>query len=527
ELRSDSALGVAGLTECARRGSVLVANSLGSGVLESGTLLGFLPRIAERLLGEDLLLPSIGTWWCGEPAALRDALKRVDRLVFKPADPAKHFDVIFGHDLDAKALVAFRQRLEANPEAFVAQELVHVSQAPVLSRDEKQRMEPRAIGLRGFAVATPAGYTVMPGGLTRVANSATARVVSMQRGGGSKDTWVMSPGQVDSSFTLLRTTVTPADLVRAPAGLPSRLAENLFWLGRYQERCDDMARLLRSTLGLKLQESDDEENSQQPLEELARVTGLIDVDSKDIDQALLSAALSGDEPNSLPANLKALQQVAFHLRERMSLDNWRILNNVLQDIPDSDEQEVTAALEWLDLVTVRLMTLSGFALDGMTRDNAWRFMSIGRRMERLIFQCAALQCAFEHDGTAGLTWLLRLSDSVVTYRARYMTSPEWLPVLDLVVVDASNPRSILFQARGVLGYLEVLQSAYGPCGAELLRDHVKFLMEMDRGKHLNPESEELRATISGLRGAALQLNDRLTQRFFNVGQARGWSSLRL
>jgi uncharacterized alpha-E superfamily protein len=102
-----------------------------------------------------------------------------------------------------------------------------------------------------------------------------------------------------------------------------------------------------------------------------------------------------------------------------------------------------------------------------------------------------------------------------------------LPVLDLVVVDASNPRSILFQARGVLGYLEVLQSAYGPCGAELLRDHVKFLMEMDRGKHLNPESEELRACISGLRDAALQLNDRLTQRFFNVGQARGWSSLRL
>ncbi|MEO6079607.1 MAG: circularly permuted type 2 ATP-grasp protein [Steroidobacteraceae bacterium] len=526
ELRSDSALGVAGLTDCARRGSVLIANALGSGVLESGTLLGFLPRIAERLLGQELQMPSIGTWWCGEPAALADALKRVDRLVFKPADPANNFDVIFGHDLDAKGLAEFKKRLEARPEAFVAQELVHVSQAPVLSRNAELLVEPRGVGLRVFAVATPAGYMVMPGGLTRVASSASARVVTMQRGGGSKDTWVMSPGQVDASFTLLRTTVTPADLVRAPAGLPSRLAENLYWLGRYQERCDDMARLLRQTLGLKLQDSDDEENAQQPLEELARQTGLIG-DDEDVEQALLTATLSQEEPGSLPVNLKSLQQVAFHLRERMSLDNWRVLNNVLQDIPDSDVQEVSTALEWLDMVTLRLMTLSGFALDGMTRDNAWRFMSIGRRLERLVFQCAALQCAFLHDGTAGLTWLLRLSDSAVTYRARYMVSPEWLPVLDLIVVDASNPRSVLFQAKGVLGYLEVLQKEYGPCGAELLREHVRFLTDMDRGRHLNPESEELRNTISGLRNAALQLNDRLTQRFFNVGQARTWSSLRV
>jgi uncharacterized circularly permuted ATP-grasp superfamily protein/uncharacterized alpha-E superfamily protein len=526
ELRSDSALGVAGLTECARRGTVLIANALGSGVLESGTLLGFLPRIAERLLGQELQMPSIGTWWCGEPAALADALKRVDRLVFKPADPSKGFDVIFGEDLDEKGLTEFKQRLETQPEAFVAQELVHVSQAPVLSRDADLRVEPRGVGLRVFAVATPAGYMVMPGGLTRVANSATARVVTMQRGGGSKDTWVMSPGQVDSSFTLLRTTVTPADLVRAPAGLPSRLAENLYWLGRYQERCDDMARLLRQTLGLKLQDSDDEENAQQPLEELARETGLIDT-SEDVEQALLTAALSLEESRSLPVHLKSLQQVAFHLRERMSLDNWRVLNNVLQGIPDSKEQEITRALEWLDLVTVRLMTLSGFSLDGMTRDNAWRFMSIGRRLERLVFQCAALQCAFLHDGTAGLTWLLRLSDSAVTYRARYMTSPEWLPVLDLIVVDGSNPRSVLFQAKGVLGYLEVLQAEYGPCGAELLRDHVHFLSTMDPGKHLSPDSPELRKVITGLRTAALELNDRLTQRFFNVGQARNWSSLRV
>jgi uncharacterized circularly permuted ATP-grasp superfamily protein/uncharacterized alpha-E superfamily protein len=525
ELRGDSALGVAGLTECARRGTVLIGNALGSGVLESGALLGFLPRIADRLLGEDLLLPSIGTWWCGEPAALRDALARIDRLVFKPADPAKPFDVIFGADLDRKGLAEFRKRLETNPEQFVAQELVQMSQAPVLSRDDSQRVEPRCVGLRVFAVATPSGYSVMPGGLTRVASSASARVVTMQRGGGSKDTWVMSPGQVDASFSLLRTTVTTADLVRAPAGLPSRLAENLFWLGRYSERCDDMARLLRLSLGLRLQESEDEENSQWPLQELAQETGLIQAGG-DADEALLDAALSPDHPGGLPSNLKALQQVAFHLRERMSSDNWRVLNNILNDLPEREDQDVGEALEWLDKLVTRLMTMSGFALDGMTRDIAWRFMSIGRRVERLIFQCAGVQCAFLHDGSAGLSWLLRLADSIVTYRARYMTSPEWLPVLDLVVLDASNPRSILFQAKGVLSYLEILESSYGPCGAELFRSHVKFLEGMDRGVHLNPESEQLRDTISGLRSAALELNNRLAKRFFNVGRATPATSVR-
>jgi uncharacterized alpha-E superfamily protein len=164
----------------------------------------------------------------------------------------------------------------------------------------------------------------------------------------------------------------------------------------------------------------------------------------------------------------------------------------------------------------------------MTRDNAWRFMSIGRRIERLNFLCSAVHCAFLHDGSAGLSWLLRLADSIVTYRARYMTSPEWLPVLDLVLLDGSNPRSVMFQAKGVKDYLEVLESSYGvPCGADLFRPHVEFLQAMDRDRHLNPDSAELRNAISGLRAASMALNDQLTQRFFNVGHAPAWAPLGL
>ena len=518
ELRSDSALGVAGLTDCARKGSVLIANSLGSGILESGALLGFLPALSERLLGQSLKLPSIATWWCGEPAALEDAIEKMDRLVFKPVDRSLDLDVVFGKDLDAKGRAALRARLQERPERYIAQELVHVSQAPVLSRQAGMGLEPRCVGLRVFAVATPGGYMVMPGGLTRVANSAKARVVSMQRGGASKDTWVLSPGQVDSSFTLLRTTVTADELVRSPAGLPSRLAENLYWFGRYEERCEDTARLLRLALGLKLQENEDEENSQLPIHELARDNDLFKPD-EDVDQKLLQAAVDIEHPAGLLGKLRALQQVAFHLRERMSHDNWRAINSLLDDAPEGEAKAVPGALQWLDVVATRLMTLSGFALDGMTRDHAWRFMSIGRRLERLTFQCGAVQSAFRHDGRSGLSWLLSLSDSIVTYRARYLASPEWLPVLDLVVVDASNPRSVLFQAGGMLDYLDVLERSYGPCGSELLRQHVQFLKTLDKARDLRPESKALRAAMAGLQAGALELNDVITRRFFNVRQS--------
>src|SRR5690606_13559795 len=187
---------------------------------------------------------------------------------------------------------------------------------------------------------------------------------------------------------------------------------------------------------------------------------------------------------------------------------------------------ISDALEWLDLLIATLMTLSGFALDGMARADARRFMSIGRRIERPGFLGAAVHCAFLHDGSAGRSWLLRLAGSTVTYRARYMTSPEWMPVLDLVVLDGSNPRSVMFQARGARDYLEMLESTYGvPCGADLFTPHVKFLAGMDRDRHLNPESLALREAISGLRAAAASLSDELTQRFFNVGHAPSWAPL--
>jgi uncharacterized alpha-E superfamily protein len=522
ELRADSALGVAGLTDCVRRGTVLVANALGSGVLESGALLGFLPKLSEALLGVPLKLPSIATWWCGEPAAATDALARLDRLVFKPADPARGFEPIFGEDLNDDGVRKLRASLQATPENFVAQELVQMSLAPVLSRDTG-RIAARGIGLRVFAIATPSGYIVMPGGLTRVASNANARVVSMQRGGGSKDTWVMSSGPVDTAFTLLRSTVGAADLVRNSSGVPSRVAENLFWLGRYEERCEDAARLLRVALGQKLHPGEEDEGSWSTIVALAEAFGLLKED-EDPDHGLLEAATRETKPLGLAGNLRNLEQTAFNLRDRMSQDNWRTINRLIQDPVFGRAVTLPEALNWLDRTVTGLMTLSGYALDGMTRDDGWRFLSLGRRIERLAFQCLALQVAFDKGATGGLTWLLQLSDSIITYRSRYMTQPEWLPVLDLLISDSANPRSVVFQASGIHDYLLKLERRFGACGSEIMASALNALKRLDPATHFQPENGDLRTVVDDLRSAAFDVSDRLTENFFSHVQPDVWAA---
>ena len=523
ELRSDSALGIAGLTDCARRGTVLIANALGSGVLESGSLLGFLPRLSEHLTGEKLKLPSIATWWCGEPAALEDALEKLETLVFKPANPAYSFEPVFGQDLDAAGIEALHKKISTHPERYVAQELVRVSQAPVLDREHARRLSARAVGLRVYAVATPNGYVVMPGGLTRIAASHDARVVSMQRGGGSKDTWVISPGPVNTAFSLLRSTVGVDQLKRAGAGLSSRMAENLFWFGRYAERCDNTARLLRVALGRTVLDSDDDDDASRPILALAQRCGLLDeedlIDPYACEAKLLAAANGDDHPFGLPENLKQLSRVAFNLRERMSQDNWRAINRLLQDQMFGREASISDTLNGVDRIITGLMTLSGFALDGMTRDTGWRFLSIGRRLERMTFSTLSLQVALTEGRASGLSWLLRLSDSIITYRSRYMARPEWLPVLDLLARDDANPRSVMFTATGVLGFVRKLESRFGPCGGDLLAPHLTTLAALDADTGLRPDSAALLGTLNELRSAGFDLAELLATRFFNLADS--------
>lgn len=525
ELRSDSALGIPGLVDAARRGNVLVANALGSNLLESGALLGYLPKLCEKLLGETLKMPSVGTWWCGEPPALEDAIARLDQLVIKSAYPQARVDPMFGEDLDERGRKRVVQMLRARPGMYVAQELVRLSQAPACDRDDPRRLAARAFGLRVYACATPSGYMVMPGGLTRAATGPDARVISMQRGGSSKDTWVLTTGQV-STLTLLRREVRPQDLVRTGLNLSSRVVENLFWFGRQAERCDDTARLLRVALVRLIEESAAERERIWPIiSAVLRHAGVLTEEEAAADEVamarLLRAAIVDDSRPGLAGSLRSLLGVASQLRERLSMDNWHTLNQMQRRLARSKGKPLALgdALTELDVDIAAFMTLSGFALDGMTRDHGWRFLSMGRRIERLQFLCGALQQALAGPADADLVWLLELADSSITYRSRYMASPEWLPVLDLLVRDGTNPRSIAFQLKGLHDFLGRISDAYGEGVDEKLKDAVAGLEGLDPGEDLRHGSARLAQLLGEWHDASSRLSEQIGLRFFShVGE---------
>jgi len=562
ELRADSTLGIAGLTMAARLGNVLITNSLGSSLLESGALLGFLPKLCERLLGQPLVMPSVATWWCGEPAAMKSVIEKMDQLVIKPSFPQLRLAPVFGQDLNAKDKQQLIEAIRSNPQNYVAQEMVQLSQAPVWQPENQGSLSSCSIGLRVYACATPDGYIVMPGGLTRAATGADARIITMQRGGGSKDTWVQASTHSDGPGSRLTRTVTRDELVRDDTHLSSRMAENLFWFGRHADRCDNTSRLLRVALNYLSNNTPEERGSEwkaiksicswydliddsdrpvaaqlqkvAPDQSQSQSQGAVPVNAKNqtpsqlpgmtgaetlidgqIEAALLRAVTNPDVPG-LAQQLQQLHSAANHLSERFSIDNWRVLNQMISTNNESGlPTPQSDAMLLLDDVTTALMTLTGFTLDGMTRDLGWNFLSLGRRLERLQFQSIALQRALKMDASGDLNWLLELSDSIVTYRARYRSKPEWLPALDLLLLDESNPRSILFQIDGIGKSLKKIARSYGPCGEDRLLHSRSELLKLNVDRDLYCGNEQLIGLLSTIWSASATISEQISLQFFS------------
>ncbi|WP_202369994.1 circularly permuted type 2 ATP-grasp protein [Pseudomonas sp. MWU318] len=524
ELRTDSALGVPGLLDAVRQGRVLVANALGSGVLESPGLLGFLPKINQYLFGEELLLPSIATWWCGEAPVLAQALEKLPELLIKPAFPSQSFAPVFGRDLSEQQRQALAERMQARPYAYVAQELAQLSQAPIWQAEDGQ-LQPRAIGMRVYAVASGDGYRVLPGGLTRVAAEADAEVVSMQRGGASKDTWVLGDRAPSGEQWKTQRNVGVHDLVRRDPYLPSRVVENLFWFGRYCERCDDSARLLRIMLA-RYVDGDDPQALQAAVELGERLMLL--PEEGELPERLLAALLGEDWSFSLRSNLQRLQWAASQVRGKLSRENWQALVELQREAMelDTEEPDFGELLDFLNRLVMSLAALSGFALDDMTRDEGWRFLMIGRRIERLQFLSSSLAAFLRGAGAfdqAGLEWLLELGNSSITYRSRYLAVAQLIPVLDLLLLDEQNPHAVLFQLKLVTRTLKRLNDDFGVPREAGLPQLVERLARFDLGCLENPLFGEnsVRAALGGLADllqeiaeASGQVSDRLALRHF-------------
>jgi len=481
ELRSDSFLGVAGLVEAVRAGNVVVANALGSGLIESPALMPFLPGLSRRFLGEKLKLPSVATWWCGQQEALDYVRQNLDSLVIKPSFPAIGMEPVFGGQLAGDERRKLLERMQSRPYNFAGQELLHLSTSPVWSENA---LAPRRVVLRVFVAAVGDSWAVMPGGLARVSPSLDSPVVSMQRGGGSKDTWVLSDTPVDR-FTLQRSRDLPVALNRGgTSDLPSRAADNLFWLGRYAERCEHLARVLRCILVRLTGESgagssvgtsiNVEWNSLMKLHAYlaspnSRMAeddpqGHLDL-SRDFEQEILSLIFEEQRSDSLYSNLSRTSRAAASVRDRLSSDLLRVVSHLggLARIDESSAWGYVSpgdALAVLNRCIGTLSSLRGIELENITRGPGWHFLGVGRRIERsiqLVNLFRAVIVPLTPETWPMLEMLLEVCDSAMTYRSRYFTTMQAAPVLDLLMNDESNPRSLAFQLKDLSEHCAFLE----------------------------------------------------------------------
>lgn len=473
--------GLAGLLEAVRRRHVVVANPLGTGVLENPGLMAFLPVIARHLLDQELLLPSAATWWCGEPQQCRHVLANLPRLVVKPIYGGPSAQGALGSQLSAAECDRWRQRIQAQPHLFVGQEPLRPATAPALV-DHQFRPLPTWMQLFALGKAQ-GGYEVMPGGIARGAEDARTHGAADPAGGILKDIWVVASQHQKHTSLWLRPD-SSAQGFRRTAALPSRTAENLFWVGRYAERAEMLARMLRTVMRRfeGTEQSEDEGDLQGLTAMMTIIADMADVPApaSSAGKALPSARppepwtlidriiTDHDSAGSLSANLGAMFQAAQAVRERWSSDSWRIINDLdthrlnLRRISGESRHRLQA----LDRLVSSLLAFSGLCMESMSRELGWTFVDMGRRIERALMFSEFIRRSLGIHYPAPVDSLmmeaaLLTTENIITYRRRYRSTMARNTVLDLLLMDAKNPRALIFQLDTIEAHIADLPKAHG------------------------------------------------------------------
>jgi uncharacterized circularly permuted ATP-grasp superfamily protein/uncharacterized alpha-E superfamily protein len=549
ELRSDSRLGVPGLLQVLRAGNLLLANAPGSAPLESSALLGFLPAISRHLLGEELSLPSLATWWCGEDAALREVLPLLRDSVIKPTYPRSGLDTVMGQSLSARELDEWSGRMARHADDYTVQAWLPLSQTPTW---RGERLTPRSAVLRVFALADgPQSWRVLPGGMVRLAPRGQL-IAAMQRGGSSADCWVMTDGPVDHT-SLLQSAPSTLALAQQKRPVTSRAAENLFWLGRYTERAENSVRLAQIVLSHMVGEEPNSRALMAWLSHMARDNALVlpDVPTATLSARVFSrsliAALSPAPGHPLAAqsfsvgfNLRALKAAAAQVRERLSQEHWNLIERTEASFArdcaalSTDAEYATAeAIAALQNASELLAAITGSQTDRMVRDDGWRLLSMGRHIERLITLARALSLALEHGcvhDAAGFEAVVALFDSTITFHAQYQQRRDMVALIDLLVMDRDNPRSLAWVVQTLRSRLAKLSNSATPQDAVLARGLpdpdawvLPDLSNWQRSSDGQRVWSDLATVLEGCEVAAIELSDEITRLHFSHADQRNQS----
>ena len=548
ELRADSYLGVTGLLEAVRRRKVAIANPLGSSVLENVSLMPFLPAMAKYLLGEELILPTATTRWCGEPKQLAYVLDHLAELVIKPIGRQAVTSTIFGNQLSRKELLLLRAQIKAQPEFYVGQDQVSFSTTPCFIEGQ---LEARHAVLRSFAVAgSPLGgdgYVVMPGGLTRSAPAQGDFFVSNSAGGISKDTWVLSSQPQEHVSLWQQASQVEAGYYNDDL-LPSRTAENLFWVGRYTERAESTARLLRVIFdylsGDQLSpDAIEQAGLNQLLRALTQVTmtypGFVDkANAKILAQPkpeLLSLSLERKRSGGLSSDLSAMLAAAYAIRDLWSVDTWRVINDIetpWNQLAQKKESTLEDVQRELNSLITQLMALSGLHMESMIHTARWLLLDMGRRLERALRTLAFIRATLvvpQPQPTQHLLLesVLKTTETIITYRRRYRANLQLQTVLELLLLDDKNPRALLYQLNQLQAHVSKLpQSVVGyriSQEEQLLLEAYTRLRLADTAKLAQVSTEtgicdELDKLMADLTDLLSQLSHVLTQHYFTHAQ---------
>lgn len=535
ELRAPQGMGIAGLLHAARSGNVVLANAIGSGVVESPALETRLPQLAQALLGESLSLPGLTTWWCGDADARAHVLAQSERLTRLHAFRPRHLmtagaSEFMTSDPELTDPEVLRRALALHPQNYVGVEPLQLSTVPCLTANGTLRPAPMV--MRVYVAATSDGYQVMHGGLVKVSGTDIS--------GGertSKDVWVLSNVRVEPE-TLLKP-LRAATLKRSDRDLASKTADDLFWLGRYLERADASTRLLRS---LFLHLSGEASFGNVPVA-LPILTGLMNsfghlseqqtarmraAGFRGVENEISNLLFEPGNADSLAGILGNVARTADQVRERLSVDALRLIERLTNiqrlRFPAHGISETVALLnELTDLQSA----LSGLIHENMTRGYGWRFLDMGRRIERARYGITVMKTLLigRERGAAGVLGMqLELADSLITYRSRYKTEPELAAALDLILADDSNPRSLIFQFAAMRDHMAVMplethdghlsraqRNLVGMHTELLLADVDELASSASRGGNLG----QLRRLLERAEDSIGKLTDLITQTYFS------------
>ena len=538
ELEGGGLSGVPGLLDAVRAGHLHIINDPGSAAAEAPALAAFLPKLAEHLLGETLLLPSVPTLWLGDAASRVRVAAEPGRWRLRSA-------------LDGDAAAPSAEAIAARPWAYAATERVTPSVAPCL---EGNRRLPKPIVLRLFLVHDGDGWQAMPGGLARVLAEGEQPGGRLPAGGLAKDVWVLSEDR-DSILGPAAQIVPPLQLRRTTGDLPSRVADNLYWFGRTVERLERSARLVRAAINRVVRGAAILPREVTELDCLLHCLAEAHIIPREaaaaatqssLTEALLGTVRETRQRGAIARQFGEVARLTESVRDRLTGDMYATFTSTLRGARDETQtagRNLDALAHALASVQRFSAAVAGMAAENMVRGGGWMFLDLGRRIERALAVTTEVGIALDQPASrieTGLRLVLELCDSAITYRSRYLTVLQPAPVLDLVLADQGNPRGLAFQLLSMHGLLDELSGsegelvpAEGQIGRELMAGAAAGLLaevealvaEVLAAPDQAATAAALPPRLKAIGGGLTDLSDRITRRYFALlpaAQALGW-----